>query len=190
MAEVFASVGGLGGAMTHVGLDSQENNLLLNFDPSTRGTDRTWTLRTPGDGRVEIRPGSRWPLRCCGLFGGRNLLSPADDEGGANGLARARVAKLVARQLEAIGLGIRPKLLAGPDAFGRLYGRPEAHIAMRIDAWFKDTSNGAIWFPPLSGGSSLSVTGVPQSDYLIGASPKDLERWGYDVREVPASTRR
>ena len=186
VAEVFASVGGLGGrVMTHVGLDSQENNLLLNFDPfdSRDGPDLDAARREMAESRYDRDHDGLCDAAVCS---GIELLSPADDQGGANGLARARAAKLVARQLESIGLGIRPKLLAGPEAFGSLYGRPEAHIAMRMDAWFKDTSNGAIWFPPLFGGSSLSVTGVPQSDYLIGASPKDLERWGYDVREVPS----
>ena len=185
IGRLFADVGAFNGrVLTHVGLDSQENNLLLNFDPfgaregpdlaAAREAMAASAYDTDGDGSCDAPA-------CSGI----ELLAPANDQFGLNGPARARAASVIADQLRAIGLDIKPRIV--PDErFASLYGRPEDHIAMRLDAWFKDASSGATWFPPLFGGSSLDVTGFSTNEYLVGASPKDLERWGYEVTEVPS----
>ena len=185
IGRLFADVGAFNGrVLTHVGLDSQENNLLLNFDPfgAREGPDleaarvemAASAYDTDGDGSCDAPA-------CSGL----ELLAPATDQFGANGPARARAAEEIADQLRAIGLDIRPRIL--PDErFASFYGRPEEHVAMRMDAWFKDASSGSTWFPPLFGGSSLAVTGFSTSESLVGASPRELERWDYEVTEVPS----
>lgn len=185
IGRLFADVGEFNGrVLTHVGLDSQENNLLLNFDPfgaregpdldEARAEMAASAYDTDGDGSCDAPA-------CSGI----ELLAPANDESALNGPARARAAEEIADQLRSIGLGIRPTILPN-ERFASLYGRPEEHIAMRLDAWFKDASSGATWFPPLFGGSSLNVTGFFNSDYVVGASPRELDRWGYEVTDVPS----
>src|SRR4029077_4819221 len=71
------------------------------------------------------------------------------------------------------------------DDPGLLYDDPEAHVAMSIDDWLKDGTTGATWFGPLFGSGRLHAIGAPISFFLLGASAKQLEEWGYDVRSVP-----
>lgn len=182
--ELFTRVGDFDGhVLTHVGLDSQENNLLLNSDPfgARDGADLAAARDAMAASAYDLDDDGRCDVPVCS---GIELLAPANDQFGRNGPARARAAELIARHLRAIGLDVRPKIL-DDNAFGELYGHPEEHVAMRIDAWFKDATTGATWFPPLFGGSKINVTGFGQSDYLVGASSKELARWGYEVRTVP-----
>jgi peptide/nickel transport system substrate-binding protein len=184
IGRLFANVGSFNGrVLTHVGLDSQENNLLLNFDPfgAREGPDLDAARAEMAASAYDAdRDGSCDAAVCSGI----ELVAPANDQFGLNGPARARAASVIADQLRTIGLDIRPRIV--PDErFASFYGKPQEHIAMRLDAWFKDASSGTTWFPPLFGGSSLEVTGFSTNEYLIGASSRELERWGYEVGEVP-----
>ena len=176
IAQVFSSGGVPNRVATHVGLNSQENNLLLGFDPfgaqsgadldAARAEMAQSTYDRDRDGRCDD----------CETI---QLVVPDYDP------PRVDAAPLIAESLGAIGLRVRPKVLDA-DRFGRLYGNPEAHVAMRLDSWFKDGSTGSTWFPPLFGSSKLGVVASAGNEYLIGASEKELERWGYDVRSVPS----
>lgn len=176
--ELFASAGDLEGRVsTHVGLDSEENNLLLNFDPfgARDGPDLDAARREMAASAYDRdHDGACDEVVCSGI----RLVAPDYDP------ARVRAAALIAKQLRVIGLEVQPRVL-DEESFRFSYGHPEEHVAMRLDAWYKDATTGATWFPPLFGSSSLAVTGFTQSDYLVGANPKELERWGYEVRIVP-----
>jgi peptide/nickel transport system substrate-binding protein len=171
-----------GRVLTHVGLDSLENNLLLNLDPfSARdGPDLEAARAEMARSRYDRDTDGFCDAPDCDAI---DVLAPANDPQTGNGAARAEAARLIADQLRAIGLGVRAMILPN-DEFGEFYGRPQEHIAMRVDAWYKDSTSGAIWFPPLFGGSGLAAFGLP-SEYMVGASPRELERWGYDVTDVP-----
>jgi hypothetical protein len=94
------------------------------------------------------------------------------------------VARSIARDLAPLGLEVKPQIVP-PNRFYPLYGKPEARVAMRVDGWFKDSATGATWFPPLFGSSRLGVTSIG-NDYSVGAAPRELREWGYDVERVPS----
>jgi hypothetical protein len=57
-------------------------------------------------------------------------------------------------------------------------------MAIRFDLWLKDLTDGATYFPPLF--ASPALGGDPSfSETLLGASPKQLEHWRYQITSVP-----
>ena len=176
ISQAFSSAGSVPNRVTtHVGLNSEENNLLLGYDPfdaatgpnlrAARAEMAKSAYDRDGDGRCDDCP----PIR---------LVVPDYDP------ARVEAADLIAADLEEIGLRVRPDVLHA-DSFYRLYTNPQAHVAMRLDSWYKDGSTAATWFPLLFGGTDLGLISGGNV-YMVGASERQLERWGYDVTSVPS----
>jgi peptide/nickel transport system substrate-binding protein len=161
---------------THVGLDDEENNLLLNFDPYHATTDDLKAARREmARSRYDSNHDGRCDRPAC-----RTILLWAD---------RSRpqsvpAARQVARDLKRIGLGVRV-YVPNSQKFGAAYGDPSVHVQIRMDAWLKDTPSPTTYFAPLFGGTSLQVTGGFNQTRL-GATPAQLKRWGYRVTNVPS----
>jgi peptide/nickel transport system substrate-binding protein len=160
---------------THIGLDSEENNLLLNFDPfraspgdlSAAGQEMALSkYDSDHDGKCDA------PV-CRGL---RLIVNDMDDGG-------AEAAGVVADQLRAIGLEVRV-VVQDRDTFYSTYLTPQAHTALRYDTWVKDLVSGATYFPFLFGSPRLGL-GDTYGESLLGASASSLRRWGYQVTSVP-----
>jgi peptide/nickel transport system substrate-binding protein len=169
---------GLGGTPdTHLGLDSEENNLLLTFDPfhgpaADLSTARAEMARSrydrDHDGRCDAAV-------CRGLV----MIARSDQPG------QAEAARVIARQLRAIGVRLRvetPPL----DRFYATYANPRAKVPLRLDQWIKDLTSGATYFPFLFGSPRGGATSVFGGLGKMGATPKDLRKWGYSVRSVPS----
>ena len=164
----------------HVGLDSQEGNLLANFDPFgvADGPDLDAARREMALSRYDTDGDGRCDDPACDGFAFL-VLRPFDDF--TRGQAGA--AESVARDVAAIGLHPEIEMVDDPSL---IYDHPENHVAMAIDAWLKDGTTSATWFGPLFGSGELGATGAETNFLLVGASPKQLEGWGYPTRSVPS----
>jgi peptide/nickel transport system substrate-binding protein len=173
---IFERAGVGAAVLTHLGLDAEENNLLLNFDPYDAA------VGDEAKGRLEMAQ-SKYDANHDGLCDasackGVRLLVQSDRPG------EPEIARSMARDLRAIGIALTV-VPQDRDTFNSTYGVPEAHVAMRIGSWFKDLTSAATWFPPLFGSPATGVTqgfGNP----LLGATPDKLKKWGYRVRSVPS----
>jgi len=92
----------------------------------------------------------------------------------------------VARQLRWIG--IRFDLTIVPDAAsGRTYGAPASRVAwMGSVPWYADYPNGSTFFVPFFNGASIAER-WSLNIALLGATPEQLDAWGYRVRTVPSA---
>jgi peptide/nickel transport system substrate-binding protein len=169
--------GGAEGAVpaTHIGLDSEEDNLLLNYDPfhSRGGNPQAAKAQMAASSYDHDRDGVCDASACRGI----PLIVRADRAG------EIAAARLVSRELRVIGLEVR---VAPQDSgtFFDSFGRPEAHVAFRLGEWIKDLTDGATYFPQLFAGPAVGV-GHSYPSVLLGAPPRLLKKWGYSVRSVP-----
>jgi peptide/nickel transport system substrate-binding protein len=160
----------------HIVLDSLTSNLLLDYDPyATPGhrgdvdAARAEMARSDydrdGDGRCD-------GPSCTGVVG-----LAFDNK------RRSEQAAVLRDNLEEIGIGLDPRLLPVDTVFGKLQD-PTTKVALGIGvAWAKDFINGSNFFIPLFDGAS--ITGGSNIS-LLGATPKQLDEWGYDVKSVPS----
>jgi peptide/nickel transport system substrate-binding protein len=160
----------------HIVLDSLTSNLLLDYDPyATPGhrgdvdAARAEMARSDydrdGDGRCDGAP-------CAGAVALAFDEEPWRDQ-----------AVVVRDNLEEIGIEVDLRFLDVGTVFDKLHD-PTTKVALGIGiAWVKDFINGSNFFIPLfdragiTGGNNIS---------LLGATPKQLEEWGYDVTSVPS----
>jgi peptide/nickel transport system substrate-binding protein len=162
--------------MTHIGLDDQESNLLLNFDPYHSATgDLKAARKEMSLSRYDHNHDGRCDDSAC-----RGILLWANKEHPEQ-IASAR---MVARDLTRIGLDVSVHTLS-PEEFFAPFGDPTVHAPMLLDQWLKDTLSPTTYFAPLFGGSSLQITGG-QNVNLLGAKPGELKKWGYRVSHVPS----
>jgi peptide/nickel transport system substrate-binding protein len=171
----FEEAGTAAAPITHVGLDSEENNLLLNFDPFRASTGDLQAARNEmALSRYDSDHDGKCDAPAC--HGLRLLVAEGDD-------GRVDASKEVAAQLAGIGMQVRAEV-QDRDTFYSTYHDPSAHIALRVDGWIKDLVSGATYFPFLFGSPATGVTdGYGES--LLGAPPSALHRWGYKVAVVP-----
>lgn len=180
----FAAGGAESEPALHAGLDSQEDNLLSNFDPFgvTDGPDIEAAKAEMALSRYDHDGDGRCDDPVCRGFD-FPLLRPFD---ASDTLSRARIRVAKGIVDEIAPLGLTPELrFIPPDSPDLLYDHPEDHIAMSIDGWLKDGTTGATWFATLFGSGELGATGAEANFFLIGASPKQLQEWGYRTRTVP-----
>jgi len=157
----------------HLGLDSLENDLLLNYDP----------YRTPGDaGSVRLARAEMSKSKY-----------DADGDGRCDAPACRSVMVLagpifspalpsVRQAFEEIGIHLHGVVLDPTTFFARL-AKPALHVGMGLFlGFFTDYPNGAQFFPGLFSGSSIGTSNYS----LVGAAPDDLSRWGYSVTAVPS----
>jgi peptide/nickel transport system substrate-binding protein len=161
---------------THIGLDDEENNLLLNFDPYHAATgDLKEARREMARSRYDSDHDGRCDAAVC-----RHMLLWVRSDHPEQVAAARRVAPDLAR----IGLDLKVHLV-GMQRLGAVYGDPSLHVQVLLDQWLKDTASPTTYFAPLFGGSSLPVTGGVNQTRL-GSTPKQLKEWGYEIRRVPS----
>ncbi len=160
---------------THVVPDIMENELLLGYDP----------YRTHGDhgdlrrARAEMSR-SRYDTDGDGICD-----QPACDDI----VARTNpyffgegAGALVARNLQEIGLQVRPELLTFDEWF-KLMPHPALVPALCIcRGWVSDFPNPSTFFIPLFSSVGLGVF----NSTLVGATSGQLRTWGYPVDHVPS----
>jgi ABC-type transport system substrate-binding protein len=165
------------GVIGHIALDSLENNLLLNYDP----------FGTPGRGgsveaaRKEMAL-SRYDRDGDGMCNGpvcSNLLALGFDDSVIP--TNPGLSKEIARDLQAIGIGLDLQLMPPGELFPRAYD-PANHVALVLTAvWGKDYLNASTYFTQLFAAASVGGTNTS----LVGATSDQLKGWGYRVTEVP-----
>jgi peptide/nickel transport system substrate-binding protein len=160
---------------THIGLDSEENNLLLNFDPFRASSgDLQAARKEMALSKYDADQDGRCDAPACQRL--RLLVDDRDD-------GRVEAARDVAAQLAVIGMPVRVDV-QDQDTFFSTFGKPEAHVALRFGNWIKDLVSGATYFPFLFGSPATGLTDI-YGESLLGASPSSLRRWGYQVTSVP-----
>jgi peptide/nickel transport system substrate-binding protein len=182
---VSAAGGGplVGRVATHIAPDSLEENLLLNYDPyATPGERGSLSLARKemalsrydgnGDGRCDTKACNNVNAVSLGAVGA--LPSPV-----AVSEMRAR-ARVIANDLSQIGIHI--KIDFPQDAFAVLRD-PTKKVGLGLSVgWGKDIPNGSNFFEPL-----FSPEELGNNNYtLVGASPDQLQEWGYGVSSVPS----
>jgi ABC-type transport system substrate-binding protein len=162
---------------THIGLDDQENNLLLNFDPYHAATG---DLKAARREMARSRYDPNHDGRCDGSLCRGILLWTNRDEP-----QQVATARKVAGDLKRIGLGVRVYTPSAQRLFSS-YRDPSIHVQIRLDQWLKDTPSPTTYFAPLFGGSSVQVTGNLFNQSRLGATPAQLSGWGFHVTHVPS----
>ena len=152
-------------------LDSLENNYLATYDPyptslaNARDEMALSNYDHDSDGRCDH-------AACRGI----PLLSPFGIFPEMQELAES-----VRRDLEGIGIELRIETTNFHEAYS-LYD-PRAKVPLAIfPAWSKDFLNASSWVPQL-----FSSEGIGNGNSsLVGATPAELQEWGYDVTSVPS----
>jgi peptide/nickel transport system substrate-binding protein len=159
----------------HVGLDSEEDNLLLNYAPfgTGEGDPRAAAAEmakskydTNGDGKCDA-------LVCRGV----ELIFPADDP------ARTRFAALIKADLAPLGIdvAVRP---AG-DNWRQLTSDPSSRVPMNLVSYVKDFPSASDLYLPLFSSRTLTDPTGGGDPSLLGATPTLLRKWGYGASSVP-----
>jgi peptide/nickel transport system substrate-binding protein len=158
---------------THLALDSYEDNLLLSYAPPGVGSSPNVAAA-----RDEMRQ-SPYDTDQDGLCdapacSGAALVARASD------VPRVRAARALEAQLRDIGLHVNVKKMSDDEYFNS-YGDPAAHIALRMNAWFKDFPSGSTFLPTLLRSGAVKGENLT----MVGATQAQLRKFGYSVRSVP-----
>jgi peptide/nickel transport system substrate-binding protein len=163
----------------HIGLNSLEDNLLLEYDPyATPGhagsvdAARTEMAQskydTDGDGVCDAEA-------CAGVVAlGLNVsLFPADPS----------EAREIRKEVAEIGIRLDLRLFQQPGQYFSTIANPRKHVALALfAAWGKDYLNASTYFVPLFTGGDIGEN----SNYsLLGATSDQLRQWGYHGPNVP-----
>lgn len=153
---------------THIAPDSLEGDLLSGYDPYPHDLDeareemRLSAHDIDGDGRCDASV----CRDVVALVNGQPLQG-----------------RSIQRDLAAIGIDLDIEPLP-VGAFFRRLNDPASRVPMGIGAaWGKDYPNGSGWSPPLFASGQL---GAGTNTSLLGATPEQLEGWGYSVTSVPS----
>ena len=93
-------------------------------------------------------------------------------------------AALISENLEALGITLNIRSFERTTMYNTC-ADPEGHVALCLaPGWGKDYPNGTTFGEPLFGNASIGPTLTNRS--LVGATPEQLQEWGYDVTEVPS----
>ena len=173
LAAIFAKYMTLAAPASHTGLDSQEDDLLLNYAPY-------------GDGSGDLRAAKQEMARSsydrdgdgmCDAAACKRvkLVFPSDDP------ARVHLAQAIERQLAPLGIRV---VLHGVDhdTWGAITGDPSKHFALNLVGYVKDFPSGADFFTVFSSEPLTAGEGEPT---LLGATRAELRRWHYSVSSVP-----
>jgi peptide/nickel transport system substrate-binding protein len=159
----------------HIFVNSLENNILQDYDPYA-------TANGSGDlaKAQEEMAQSKYDTDQDGVCDDpscQNILSITDRED-----PYPKQAALLSQFLEPLGMTLDVKELERGTMYNKCYD-PNAHSTFCIGpAWGKDFPDGITFGQPL-----FDSSGINASNYnLLGASPADLKKWGYDITEVPS----
>lgn len=175
-AALVAEAGGplVGDITGHIGLDSSEQNLLVNYDP----------YRTPGNkgsaelARAEMKQ-SRYDTDRDGRCDARACEDVAAYYFDVSPQFTA-MAPIVRASAAKIGIKVT---LHGTDSFFDAIARPESRIPLALfPGWGKDYLNAAQFFEPLFAEANIANTNFS----LVGVTDEQLEETGYATRSVPS----
>jgi peptide/nickel transport system substrate-binding protein len=164
---------------THIILDSMENNLLLDYDPyaSPGGAGDLDRARNEmaqsrydqdGDGVCDADA-------CTGVR--------ALNVGELPGVDTVGLADSISSDLEKLGITLELRSLSADEYFERLKD-PRRHVALGMTAgWSKDFPSATSHVTPLFSREGLDGC----CNYsLVGATPEELQEWGYEATSVPS----
>jgi hypothetical protein len=165
-----------GDPATHIGLDSLEDNLLVNYDPYKTNDFRGDAEAAKAEMRLSKYDRDRDGV--CDAEACRAVPMYFIDEDPTH----QERASILQSSFAPIGLRLDVRPLPFDDYFPHVE-EPELLGALTESGAFKDFPSGSSFFQTLA-----KRPGPDQS--LIGASPEELKSWGYDVTEVPDVTDR
>jgi ABC-type transport system substrate-binding protein len=161
---------------THIAPDGIEGSLLLRaFDPYPYD---------PSDAREEMRASAydRTGDGTCDAPVCRNVRTLVSNDGFI-----PQQAKEIRDALADLGIELTLEIVS--ERFYRLVDDPSEHIQMIISwGWLTDYPEGTGWFLGLFDVSGLYPRGPAghSNISLLGASPQQLSKWGYEVTSVPS----
>ena len=152
-------------AQRHIGLDSQEANLLANYDPYPTPND-SGDLAAAREEMARSRYDRNHDGRCDAAV--------CDDVTSVGQPAFTGYGS-VERSLSEIGIHTR---ITADDSFFSTFGDPGAHVALRIlDGWVKDYPSAATLFPQFFGSGFIGAGCCNEG--LVGATSEQLKKYGY-----------
>jgi peptide/nickel transport system substrate-binding protein len=166
---------GFGGAVNgtvtgHLGLDSMEDNALINYSPFATPDARTRLLKA----RQEMAQ-SRYDSTHTGMCDAA-VCQHVAAIALSRGQTRAGMAETVRSDLALIGIHLDVTLPGDRPFFAAVLNPPTDPPMSMFWAWGKDYPNGADFFTQLYTGSSIQSGFNPS---LLGATPEQLRTWGY-----------
>jgi peptide/nickel transport system substrate-binding protein len=159
---------------SHIGPDGMENDLLLNYAPYGDGSGdlRAAKAEMALSGYDRNHDGVCDATAC----GSVELATPSADFSG-----RVEMGPKIRDDLTP--LGIHVDVQADDDEWISSAADPRAGVAMSLWNFIKDYPAATTFFSQFSSPGTQAIRGINPS--LIGASPQQLQRWGYSVRTVP-----
>jgi peptide/nickel transport system substrate-binding protein len=162
------------GVYGHIDSDMREGNLLADYDPyatpgghgdleKARAEMRLSSYDTDGDGR-------------CDAVACQHIRATTREQ-------FAAVAREVASQLRAIGMGLEVDVLAN-ETFFSTEERPTEKVPILIGLAYGGGSAQSV-LAMFDGRMTIDVPPDTYNGTMVGATPEQLERWGYEVTEVP-----
>jgi ABC-type transport system substrate-binding protein len=175
----IAARGGLGGRIAgHLMPDALLNNLLLAYDPyetpGHRGDVEAARLEMAKSRYDRDRDGMCDAAACRGLLAPVAAGEPSD----------ARLGRIVRDNLRRIGLELDIRALAYPDKYIE-QAEPRARTPLIPAIAVGGTTLNAASLMPESFYGPLIGTPAAVNLSLVGASPQQLDGWGYRVEKVP-----
>jgi ABC-type transport system substrate-binding protein len=163
----------------HIAPDILEDDLLLDYQPYGSPDGRADVASARGEmarSRYDSNEDGLCDARVC-----KGITAVATIPNGAD------VGSMV-RDLKKIGLSLRPRVLGldryylnGPyDTKGR-WGSAKRALALS-NGWADDTRNASNFFEPHFRTENAAI----HNTALVGVSPGQLRRWGYEVNRVPS----
>jgi len=172
----------VGEIIGHISLNSLERNLLLNYDPYG-GPGQAGDMKAA---RTEMALSNydRDGDGICDAAACKGVLALAF-EAPVPILPWQPATRLIRRNLLEIGIDLDVQYLDPPALFERLFDRPQkVPLALTI-SWGRDILNASNYFVPLFHSSALGDPAASNFP-LLGASPDQLQSWGYPVTKVPS----
>jgi peptide/nickel transport system substrate-binding protein len=154
------------GIATHIGLDSEEGNLLLGYDPYPHDLERAHQEMTLS--RYDRNADGRCDALACRAVKAYLPAFRGD----------------IRQDLHAIGIGLdRSRKSDSPWL-------PSSRVALGVFTWGTDYPNGSQILDQLFNGASIaSNLNTINANYdwpMVGASPSQLRGWGYTFTQVPS----
>jgi peptide/nickel transport system substrate-binding protein len=160
----------------HIALNSLENNLLVDYDPYATDGHRGDVEKA----KEEMRQSKydRDKDGVCDVPACRDIYTPTFPP--LPTIPWDRLARSIRGDLAAIGIEL--DVQEREDVFAEILD-PTRKVPISIGpAWGKDYVNASNFFVPLFAQGSLGG----ENSSLIGASPDQLRKWGYEVESVPS----